>query len=59
MSEWMKHLPFLVAGFLRTAIRALIGITLVFASLFLCWFAFEMLVHLKDFCSRTIFGHNW
>lgn len=59
MGEWMRHLPFMVAGSLRTAIRAFVGITLVFLSLFLAWFTFEFLVHLKNLLSRTLFGHEW
>ncbi|GEM_PF-2679869 len=26
MGEWMRHLPFMVAGLLRTAVRALVGL---------------------------------
>ena len=59
MGEWIRHLPFMVAGLLRTTVRALVGITLVFLSFFLVWFTFEFLVHLKNLLSRTVFGHEW
>lgn len=59
MREWTKHLPFMVAGLLRTVIRGLIGLTLVFLALFLVWFTYEFLVHVRNLFGRTIFGHDW
>ena len=59
MGEWLRHLPFMIVGFLRTAVRALVGITIALLAMFLAWFTFEFLVHLKNLLSRTLFGHDW
>ena len=59
MSEWMKYLPFWVASFLRTAVRGLIGLTLVFLALFLAWFTFAFLVKLRGLFAKSLFGHDW
>ena len=59
MREWTKHLPFMVAGLLRTVIRGLIGLTLVFLALFLAWFTYEFLVHLRNLFIRSLFHKNW
>jgi len=48
-----------VAGLLRGAVRAILGVTLVFVAIFLCWFSMELLSHLKELLDRTIFGHPW
>lgn len=59
MGEWLRHLPFMIVGFLRTAVRALVGVTIALLALFLAWFTFEFLVHLKDLLDRVIFGFKW
>ena len=59
MREWTKDLPFMVAGLLRTVIRGLIGLTLVFLAFFLAWCTYECVTHCRKFLGRTIFGHDW
>lgn len=57
--NWRNIVPFAIANLLRGALRAIIGLTLVFAAMFLCWFTVELLEHLKNLLSRTVFGHPW
>ena len=52
-------IPFAVANLLRGALRGIIGLTLVFVAIFLCWFTMELLSHLKALCARTIFANPW
>ena len=59
MDNWRRSIPLLVLGALRSAIRAAMGLALLFLSLFVAWASFEFLTHLKGFLSRTIFGHDW
>jgi len=57
--DWKRILPFAVVSFSKTALRAIIGVTLIFGGLFLCWFVAEFLWNLKSLLSRSLFGHNW
>ena len=57
--DWRRLLPLTVVNLIRTATRAVIGVTLVMMSLFVGWFTYSLLSHLKGFLARTIFGHEW
>jgi Na+-transporting methylmalonyl-CoA/oxaloacetate decarboxylase gamma subunit len=57
--NWRNVIPFAVGNLLRGAVRAILGLTLVFIAMFLCWFTMELLSHLKDLLARTIFHAEW
>jgi hypothetical protein len=51
--------PVIIASMLRSAVRAILGVALVFVVLFVSWFTFEFLTHLKGLLARTIFSMDW
>ena len=57
--DWRRTFPLVIVNALRTATRAIIGVTVVLIVLFVCWFTFEVLTHLKSFLTRTLFGFDW
>ncbi len=57
--NWRRLLPVTVGTLIRGVTRAVIGVTLVLISLFVCWFMYELLSHLKGFLARTLYGHEW
>jgi hypothetical protein len=57
--DWRRLLPLTVVNLIRTATRAVIGVTLVMVALFVCWFTYSLLANLKSLLARTIFGHEW
>ena len=59
MFNWKSEIPLIVGNAIRTAVRAIMGIALVFLVLFIAWFSFEFLQHLKNLLARTIFSFDW
>ena len=57
--DWRRLVPLTVGSLIRSATRAVIGVTLVMAALFVGWFTYSLLNHLKGFLARTLFGHEW
>jgi hypothetical protein len=57
--DWRRLLPLTVVNLIRTATRAVIGVTLVLVSLFVCWFTYELLRHLRGFLARCLFSWEW
>ncbi|KKR96377.1 MAG: hypothetical protein UU48_C0032G0001 [Candidatus Uhrbacteria bacterium GW2011_GWF2_41_16] len=54
-----KSLAKFIIDLLRWSIRGIFLVTLIFVASFVCWFAFQFLVHMADFCRHTIFQDNW
>jgi membrane-anchored glycerophosphoryl diester phosphodiesterase (GDPDase) len=44
---------------LRHSVRGIMLVILILLALFLCWFTFEFIMHVKDWCSHTIFDGTW
>jgi uncharacterized membrane protein len=44
---------------LRWSARAFYLITAIFIAFFVCWFVFQFLGHLMDWCENTIFSGPW
>jgi hypothetical protein len=57
--DWRRLVPLTVVNLIRTATRAVIGVTLVMVALFVCWFTFEFLRHCRGFLTRVLFSWDW